>query len=76
MTFHFRQFLERHKLGKVTFDTVNVPHRLMRGSNLIDAVPNSTTSQDGERKQDLDRRGYIATRPPARKNQLKIVNRT
>jgi hypothetical protein len=50
MTFHFRQFLKCRKLGKVIFDTVNIPRRLMRGSTLIDAAPNSTTCQDGERE--------------------------
>ena len=52
----FRHFLERHKLGKVIFDTVSAQLRqqglMMREGTIVDATiiaaPSSTKNQDGE----------------------------
>ena len=57
----FRHFLERHKLGKVIFDTVNAQLRqqglIMREGTIVDATiiaaPSSTKNQDGERAPEM-----------------------
>ncbi len=57
----FRHFLERHKLGKVIFDTVNAQLRqqglIMREGTIVDATiiaaPSSTKNQDGERDPEM-----------------------
>ena len=57
----FRHFLERHKLGKVIFDTVSAQLRqqglMMREGTIVDATiiaaPSSTKNQDGERDPEM-----------------------
>lgn len=57
----FRHFLERHKLGKVIFDTVNAQLRqqglIMREGTIVDATiiaaPSSTKNQKGERDPEM-----------------------
>ena len=57
----FRHFLERHKLGKVIFDTVSSQLRqqglMMREGTIVDATiiaaPSSTKNQEGERDPEM-----------------------
>ena len=57
----FRHFLERHKLGKVIFDTVSAQLRqqglMMREGTIVDATiiaaPSSTKNQEGERDPEM-----------------------
>ena len=57
----FRHFLERHKLGKVIFDTVSTQLReqglMMREGTIVDATiiaaPSSTKNQKGERDPEM-----------------------
>lgn len=58
---NFRHFLERHRLGKVVFDTVNqhlaLQGLILREGSIVDATiiaaPSSTKNAEGERDPEM-----------------------